>query len=70
MRERFVVMGGLGRLVLRLWDGEQLAGARDIGGARGLGEQAIVADAVEALRQHMAFHQARSRLSRCGDSIT
>ena len=57
MRERYVVMGGLSRLVLWLWDVEQLAGARDIGGARGFGEQAVVADAVEAARQCRLRHE-------------
>ena len=53
MRDRFVIMGGIGWLVLWLWDGEQFAGARDIGGACGFGEQAVVADAVESVRQHV-----------------
>ena len=33
--------------------GEQLAGARDVGGAVAAGEQAVVADAMEALGQHV-----------------
>src|SRR5262252_4493457 len=53
MRERLVVLGEVGGLVLWLWSGEQVTGARDIGGARGFGEQAIVAYAVEAVRQHV-----------------
>ena len=53
MRERLVILGGIGWLVLWLWYAEQLAGARDIGGASGFGEQAVVADAVEAVRQHV-----------------
>ncbi len=42
---------GIGRFALRLWPSEQFADARDVVGARGLGQQAVVADAVEALRQ-------------------
>ena len=42
---------GIGRFALRLWPSEQFAGARDVVGAGGLGQQAVVADAVEALRQ-------------------
>src|SRR6266403_5656333 len=50
---RLVVIGsiGIGRFALRLWRSEQFAGARDVVGAGGLGQQAVVADAVEALRQ-------------------
>ena len=33
---------------LRLWHGEQFARPRDVVGTGGLGEQAVVADAVEA----------------------
>ena len=42
-----------GRLGLALWDGEQLAGARDVGRAIAIGEQSIVTDAMHALGQHM-----------------
>ena len=46
-----------GLLLLRLYDAwrstEQLAGASDVGGAVTIGEQAIVADAVEPLGQHV-----------------
>ena len=47
---------GVGRLVRRVVvgrrrDGEQLAGEREAGLAGGAGEQAVVADAVEAARQ-------------------
>jgi hypothetical protein len=34
------------------WDGEQLAGARDVLDTLAAREQAVVADAVEAARQH------------------
>ena len=34
-----------------LWHGEQLTRSRDVVGARAAGEQAVVADAVEAVRQ-------------------
>src|ERR1043166_3928142 len=53
MRERLVMVGGIGRLVLWLWRGEQLAGARDICGAGGACEQTIVADAMEAVGQNV-----------------
>ena len=36
-----------------LWHGEQFAGARDVVGALAAGEQAVVADAVEAVGQHV-----------------
>src|SRR5258708_9160419 len=50
---RLVVIGsiGIGRFALRLWRSEQFADARDVVGAGGLGQQAVVADAGEALRQ-------------------
>ena len=38
-------------VVLRHWHGEQFAGARDVVGAGRSGEQAVVADAVETVRQ-------------------
>src|SRR5208282_1660319 len=46
------------RLVARalgrsLWRGERLAGALDVAGSNRAGEEAIVADAVEAARQHV-----------------
>ena len=40
---------GIGGLALRLRHGEQFAGARDVVGAGAAGEQAVVADAVEAV---------------------
>ena len=48
----------LGKLwVVRLgqarWHGEQLAGACDVGGAIAVGEQSVVADAVQAPGQHV-----------------
>src|SRR5262245_63894409 len=39
----------IGRLGLRLWHGEQFARPRDVVGTGSLGEQAVVAGAVEAL---------------------
>ena len=50
---RLVVIGsiGIGRLALRLWPREQFVGARNVVGARGVGQQAVVADAVETLGQ-------------------
>jgi hypothetical protein len=44
---------GLNGLTLTSFDGEQLAYACDIVGAGPPGEQAVMADAVEALWQHM-----------------
>ena len=44
---------GICSLALGLLATEQLAGACDVVGAGSLGEQAIVSDAVEALRQDM-----------------
>src|SRR2546423_1690820 len=43
--------GGAGRVVLGLWNGEQFAGSGDVVGAGTVGEQSVVADAVEAVRQ-------------------
>ena len=53
MRER-LGFGGLGAAVIpgfALWHVEQAAHSGDIAGARAAGEQAVVADAVEARRQ-------------------
>jgi hypothetical protein len=46
------VFGGRG-VRLRSWHVEQLTGSRDVLPALRAGEQAIVADAVEARRQHV-----------------
>ena len=43
--------GGTGRLAVRFCNNEQLTGACDVIGAGATGEQAVVTDAVEALRQ-------------------
>src|SRR5215468_8734306 len=45
---RFDVIGGIVRFGLRLWEDKQLAGARDVLDPLAVGEQAVVADAVEA----------------------
>jgi hypothetical protein len=45
------VADGLGRLILTIFDGEQLARACDVVGAGPSCEQAVVADAVETLWQ-------------------
>ena len=50
--------GSIGRLALGLWASEQFARPRDVVGTGGLGEQAVVADAVEALRQDVAEEAA------------
>src|ERR1700751_5153508 len=49
---------------LRLWHGEQFARPRDVVGTGGLGEQAVVADAVEALRQDVD-EEAADELTGC-----
>jgi len=48
-----IIIIGIGSLALGLLATEQLASACDVIGAGGLGEQAVVADAVEALGQDM-----------------
>src|SRR4051794_5092187 len=50
---RVVAIGSISGLGLALLDGEQLAGVRDVVGAGSPGQQAVVADAMEATRQHM-----------------
>src|SRR5438874_2576431 len=45
--------GGSGGPALRLCNGEQLTGACDVAGAGTFGEQAVVADAVQAFWQHV-----------------
>ena len=44
---------GAGGTVAGLRHGEQLAGSRDVVGSVTVGEQPIVSDAMEALRQHV-----------------
>src|SRR5216684_2515980 len=48
-----VIDGGSGRLAVRFGCGEQLTRTCDVVGARAFGEQAVVADAVEAFGQHV-----------------
>jgi hypothetical protein len=50
---RLAGIGGGGRLVFRFCNGEQLTRTCDVVGARAFGEQAVVADAVEAFWQHV-----------------
>src|SRR5215813_9739137 len=57
--------GGRGRLALRLCNSEQLTRASDVVGARAFSEQAVVADAVQALWQHVN-EQAADELV-CGE---
>ena len=45
--------GSSGRLTFRFCNGKQLTGARDVVGAGAFGEQAVVADAVQAFWQHV-----------------
>ncbi len=45
--------GGSGRLAVRFGSGEQLTRSCDVVGARAFGEQAVVADAVEAFWRHV-----------------
>src|SRR6185437_5926172 len=49
----FGIDGGSGGLVFMFCNGEQLTRACDVVGARAFGEQAVVADAVQALEQHV-----------------
>jgi|SRR4029077_17903114 hypothetical protein len=52
--DRWLVnIGGISTGGLILWHREQLASASDVVGTRGFGEQAVMADAVEAFGQHM-----------------
>src|SRR4029077_8277138 len=44
---------GSGGLALRFCNGEQLNGACDVVGASAFGEQAVVADTMQALGQHV-----------------
>src|SRR6266566_704862 len=64
---RLVVIGsiGIGRLALRLWPSEQFADARDVVGAGGLRQQAVVTDAVEALGQDVDEESADELV--CGE---
>src|SRR5271170_4069898 len=55
---------GIGSLALGFLATEQLAGACDVVGASSLGEQAIVADAVQALGQDVD-EEAANELVRC-----
>ena len=48
-----LIDGGRGGLAFRFCSGEQFAHAGDVVGASAFGEQAVVADAVEAGRQHV-----------------
>jgi hypothetical protein len=57
---------GIGRFALRLWPSEQFAGARDVVGAGGLGQQAVVADAVEALG---CLYRSWRKYVVCGDRL-
>src|SRR5919106_3315503 len=52
---RLVAIGSgvIGWLVMGLWRGEQFACACDVAGTGRFGKQAVVADAVEAFRQHV-----------------
>src|SRR6267378_6976480 len=52
-RRLAVIEDGTGGFALGFWNGEQLLRAGDVVGARAFGEQAVVADAVQALWQHV-----------------
>src|SRR3989442_4918878 len=56
---------GIGGFALGLWPSEQFAGAGDVVGAGGLGQQAVVADAVEALGQDVDEESADELV--CGE---
>src|SRR5260370_9178019 len=64
---RLGVIGGscIGGLGFGLRDGEQFACPRDVVGTGGFGEQPVVADAMEALRQDVA-EEAAGELVGCG----
>src|SRR5258708_1500966 len=49
----FVAVSGVGVLALRLRDGEQLSRPRDVLATFAAGEEAVVANAMEAAREHM-----------------
>src|SRR3989442_15826399 len=49
---------GIGGFALGLWPSEQFAGARDVVGAGGLGQQAVVADAGGALGEDVGEESA------------
>src|SRR5665647_2925763 len=50
---RLINRVGVGGIALRLWCVEQFAGARDVANPSAAGEEAVVADAMEAGRQYM-----------------
>ena len=62
---RLVVIGSIGGLALGLWPSEQFASTRDVVGAGGFGQQAVVADAVEALGQDVDEESADELV--CGE---
>ena len=57
---RFVGVGaaGIGGIGPGFWHREQFAGSGDVVGAGGAGEQAVVADAMEAVRQDVGQEAA------------
>src|SRR5260370_17020480 len=64
---RLVVIGsiGIGRLALRLWPREQFVGARNVVGAGGVGQQAVVAGRLERLgRERLRNRRGDSSLGR------
>ena len=63
-RLRFLDLIGLSGIALGLWRGEQVACARDVVGAGGVGEQTVVADAVEAAGQNVAEEPADELMGR------
>ena len=75
MRECLRLAGGgdlgIGGIVAGLRHGKQFAGSRDVAGARAAGEQAVVADAVEAVRQDVDQESADELAGgECHDLLT
>jgi hypothetical protein len=65
-----LIDGGSGGLAFRFCNGEQFTRSGDVVGARAAGEQAVVADAVEAVRQDVD-QEAADELggSKCHDLL-
>src|SRR3989442_15028683 len=60
---------GIGGFALGLWPSEQFAGARDVVGAGGLGQQAVVAGGGEALGQEEVEESGGETVFGKGDSL-
>src|SRR3954454_9901041 len=68
-RRWWLVVGGLwGGLIRGNW-GEQVPDPGDVDGPRSAGEEAVVADAVEAVRQHVKQEAANELVRREGHAL-